>query len=205
VRVLGFTNVQGMLISVGAFDAFRTERLNLTEFWKHSIATATAARFLSARAGCSADEAFMAGILHDIGKLIFAVQAETAYQKVLELRRGSAMTSLQAERTLFEFTHPEVGEMVAERWDLPARYVAAIAHHHDPAAAGDERPFCARIGLADQAAYAALAGQGSPAQPDAERTDLLDALSLEPPHWDDCLDHLHAAQGDIDAFIGAIR
>jgi HD-like signal output (HDOD) protein len=49
VRVLGFINVQGMLISVGAFDAFRTERLNLVDFWKHSIATATAARFLSHR------------------------------------------------------------------------------------------------------------------------------------------------------------
>lgn len=205
VRVLGFTNVQGMLISVGAFDAFRTERLNLIEFWKHSIATATAARFLSVRVGCSGDEAFMAGILHDIGKLIFAVQAETAYQRVLELRRGSAMSSLDAERTLFEFTHPEVGEMVAERWDLPARYVAAIAHHHDPAAAGDERAFCALIGLADRAAYATPGDHGATAEPDAERTELLHALSLEARHWDDCLDHLHAAQGEIDAFIGAIR
>jgi HD-like signal output (HDOD) protein len=63
------------------------------------------------------------------------------------------MSSLEAERTLFEFTHPEVGQMVAERWDLPARYVAAIAHHHNPADAGDERVFCTLIGLADQAAY----------------------------------------------------
>jgi hypothetical protein len=67
---------------------------------------------------------------------------------------ASALSSLEAERTLFEFTHPEVGEMVAERWDLPARYVAGIAHHHDPVAAGDERPFCAVIGLSDQAAHA---------------------------------------------------
>jgi putative nucleotidyltransferase with HDIG domain len=131
VRVLGFANVQGMLISVGAFDAFRTERLNLVDFWKHSIATATAARFLSSKVRCSGDEAFMAGILHDIGKLIFAVQAEASYQRVLDLQKGSAISSLTAERTMFEFTHPEVGQMVAERWDLPARYVAAIAHHHD--------------------------------------------------------------------------
>jgi putative nucleotidyltransferase with HDIG domain len=173
VRVLGFTNVQGMLISVGAFDAFRTKRLSLVEFWQHSIAVATAARFLSTRVNCSADEAFMAGLLHDIGKLILAVQAEASYQQVLELKRGSAMTSLEAEHTLFEFTHPEVGQMVAERWDLPARHVAAIAHHHNPADAGDERLFCTLIGLADQAAYTALSPY-TPVEHDAERIALLD-------------------------------
>ena len=204
VRVLGFTNVQGMLISVGAFDAFRTKRLSLVEFWQHSIAVATAARFLSTRVNCSADEAFMAGLLHDIGKLIFAVQAEASYQQVLELKRGSAMTSLEAEHTLFEFTHPEVGQMVAERWDLPARHVAAIAHHHNPADAGDERLFCTLIGLADQAAYTALSPH-TPVEHDAERIALLDALDLGPGHWDDCLCHLQQARTTIEAFVGAIQ
>lgn len=205
VRVLGFTNVQGILISVGAFDAFRTERLRLFDFWTHSIATATAARFLSASLPCSGDEAFMAGLLHDIGKLIFAVQAEATYQQVLALRRGSPMTSLEAERTLFEFTHPEVGQVVAERWDLPARYIVAIAHHHDPDAAGDERVFCALIGLADQAAYAALSGGNAPAVHAVERAALLAALGFDPTHWDDCLLHLHDAQATIEAFVGAIH
>lgn len=206
VRVLGFTNVQGMIISVGAFDAFRTERLNLPDFWKHSIATATAARFLSPQVGCSPDEAFMAGILHDIGKLIFAVQATPGYHQVLELRRGTAaMSSLEAERTLYEFTHPEVGEMVAERWDLPAKYVAAIAHHHHPEAAGDERRFCALIGLADQAAYAVPGDRQAPAEHDAERNALLDTLGLAQRHWHDCLRHLQEARPNIDALLGAIR
>ena len=115
------------------------------------------------------------------------------------------MSSLEAERTLFEFTHPEVGEMVAERWDLPARYVAAIAHHHHPQAAGEERTFCALIGLADQAAYAALGGETPPAEHDSERVALLELLSLRPQHWDECLQHLHDAHTDINGFVGAIR
>ncbi|MBN8519856.1 MAG: HDOD domain-containing protein [Candidatus Accumulibacter sp.] len=204
VRLLGFINVQGMLISVGAFDAFRTKQLNLVDFWKHSIATATAARFLASRVRCVADEAFMAGLLHDIGKLIFAVQAESVYRQVLELGRGSAMSSLEAERTLFEFTHPEVGEMVAERWDLPAKYIAAIAHHHDPAAAGDERVFCSLIGLADQAAHTALGSHAS-AGDEAELTALLDELDLGQMQWNDCLLHLQEAQATIAAFVGAIQ
>jgi putative nucleotidyltransferase with HDIG domain len=206
VRVLGFSNVQGMIIGVAAFDAFRTERLNLTEFWTHSITTATAARHLAPKVACAADEAFTAGILHDIGKLIFAVQAEEAYRRVIELERDGAMSSLQAERMLLEFTHPEVGETVAERWALPPRYVAAIAHHHDASTAGDESTFCALIGLADHAAHAALASSaGLSSERDAERVVLTDALKLAAADWDACLRHLQEAQPSIDAFVGAIR
>lgn len=204
VSLLGFTNVQGMIIGVGAFDAFRTERLNLKRFWKHSIATATAARYLAPKVNCAADEAFTAGILHDVGKLIFAIQAELGYQRVLDLER-EAVTSLDAERTLFEFTHPEVGETVAERWDLPAKYVSAIAHHHDPAAAGEERSFCALIGLADHIAHAALADDGVSAARDAEWTALSEVLNLGPSDRDDCIRHLQDALENIDAFVGAIH
>lgn len=207
VHILGFTNVQGILISVSAFDAFRTKKLNLLDFWKHSIATATAARALSAHTPCSADEAFMAGILHDIGKLIFAVQAESAYQRMLELQRHSTLSSIDAERTLFEFTHPEVGEMVAERWDLPAQYIAAIAHHHEPGKADQHSVFASLIGLADQAAHVAIETSGTAdRQVDgACAATLLDALGLTQGHWENCLQHLNDAQESIASFVGAIR
>jgi putative nucleotidyltransferase with HDIG domain len=205
IRILGFTNVQGMIIGVGAFDAFRTERLNLNEFWRHSIATATAARLLAPQVDCRSDEAFTAGILHDIGKLIFAIQADAGYQKVLDLERETGASSLEAERTLLEFTHPEVGETVAERWNLPARYVAAIAHHHDPDSASDESRFCALIGLADQAAHAiSLAGELPPTR-EAERIARLEDLRLGSADWDDCLRRLQDAETEIDTFVSAIR
>jgi HD-like signal output (HDOD) protein len=76
IRILGFIHVQGMIIGIGAFDAFGTERLDLGGLWRHSIATATAARWLAPRVDARADEAFTDGILHDIGKLIFAIQAD---------------------------------------------------------------------------------------------------------------------------------
>lgn len=208
VSVLGFINVQGLLISVSAFDAFRTKRLNLLDFWKHSIATATAARFLARQSSVTVDQAFMAGLLHDIGKLILAVQAEGAYQRMLELRQKTPMSSLQAEQTLFEFTHPEVGEMVAERWDLPLPYIAAVAHHHQPDDAGEHQAFAALIGLANEAANAAFAG--SPAGDEAnsrspQASALLSRLTLEARHWEDCLQHLREEEKNVDAFVGAIR
>ncbi len=205
VRVLGVVNIQGMIIGVGVFDAFRTERLNLTDFWKHSIATATAASFLAPKVRCSPDEAFTAGILHDIGKLVFVIQAENDYQRVLELEREGAMSSIEAERTMFEFTHPEVGATLAERWELPMRYVASIAHHHDPGTAAGEATFCALIGLANQAAHAAFADDALPAGREAERTTASRLLGLGPSDWDECLSRLRETQADMEGFLSAIR
>jgi HD-like signal output (HDOD) protein len=89
VRVLGFTNVQGMLISVGAFDAFRTERLSLVEFWQHSIATATAARFSRHGSTVRQTRPSWPASCTTSASSSFAVQAESSYRQVLELKRGN--------------------------------------------------------------------------------------------------------------------
>jgi HD-like signal output (HDOD) protein len=98
----------------------------------------------------------------------------------------------------------EVDETVAERWNLPARYVAAIAHHHEPAAAGDESRFCALIGVANQAAHAAASGRLETAR-EAERDAHLALLQLGAADWDECLTHIAESGPEIDAFVGAIR
>ena len=206
VGILGFSNVQGMILGVGAFDAFRTERLKLGEFWRHSIATATAARLLAQRLKSGEEEAFTAGLLHDIGKLIFAVQAGAGYQHVLNMEREAGVSPIEAERTLLEFTHAEVGEAVALRWNLPPRYVAAIAHHHDPSAAGDENFFCALIGLANLAAHAvAHAPLPLSSAREAERITALAILGLGPADWDECLTALAGSNSEIEAFVSAIQ
>jgi putative nucleotidyltransferase with HDIG domain len=203
--ILGFVNLQGIILGLGAFDSLRSGRLNLAALWRHSVTTATAARLLAERTGRRPDEAFTAGILHDIGKLIFAVQAGADYQRVIDLERVAGASSLEAERALLEFTHPEVGEMVAQRWNLPPRYVAAIAHHHAPDAAGEEAAFAALIGLANQAAHASAEGASAlaPAR-EAERLAHLESLGLAAPDWEKCLGDLVRANPEIETFVSAL-
>jgi len=126
------------------------------------------------------------------------------HRHVLDPERNSAFGSLAAERTLFEFTHPEVGQVVAERGDLPARHIAAIAHHHAPDASGDEHRFCTLIGLGNRAAHAALDGfvETLASDQDAAR---LRHIGLRPGLCDACPDRRHAARPTIDGFVGAIR
>ena len=131
--------------------------------------------------------------LHDIGKL--RVPSEILNTDV----------PLTEEQWRIVRSHPIEGMKVSAQlveWLGP--WANAIAHHHDPAAAGDERMFCALIGLADQAAYASL-GSHAPAEHDAERTALLDEVDLGQAQWEDCLLHLHQARATIGAFVGAIQ
>jgi len=204
VRVLGFTNVQGMTLGLSAFDAFRTERLNLRDFWTHAVATATAARWLAAKAQLPPDEAFTVGILHDLGKLVFVLQAEPSYRKVLELQREESLSSREAERALFDFTHPQVGGLMAERWELPSRFVDVIAHHHEPSAATEAARLCAVVGLADHVAHVTLPTPYSHFG-GGELAATLAASSLDAAAVDACAAHLAARRESIESFLAAMR
>lgn len=205
VQLLGGDSVQAMLLGVGAFALFRSEQLDLDAFWKHSIATALVARMLATKVGCSPEDAFIAGLLHDIGKLVFAVQAECGYRRALDLEREANLTGLEVERAMFEFTHPEVGQMVAERWNLPERYVSAIAHHHEPRAANGEPAFCALIGLADEAAHAAFPANSASDFREAHRKGLQEALGLTDADWAQAIGQLTQAQAALEAFVGGLQ
>jgi putative nucleotidyltransferase with HDIG domain len=204
ISILGFTNVQSMILSIAAFDTFRARRLNLQDFWMHSIATGTAAKLIGQRTQCCPDEAFTAGILHDIGKLIFVMQAETTYQKVLELQADST-NSVDAEQSLLNFTHPEAGAVVADRWGLPHRYVESIAHHHAPASSHGESTFCAIVGLANHAAHAVFNGAFSHPLNDDMLPPLLKSLRLNERDWQQFVAKLAESQESIEAFVSAIK
>ena len=207
IAILGFTNVQSMILGIAAFDTFRAKKLNLYDFWKHSIATGTAARFIAQKIQCPPDEAFTAGILHDVGKLIFVMQAENTYQNVLELQQleESPLSSLEAEQSLINFTHPEAGSVVAERWALPRRYVEAIAYHHDPAASREESIFCAVIALSNYAAHAVFPNAFSHPFSQDLLPMLLETLRLKDQDWEQFLTKLTEAHEGIEAFVSAIK
>lgn len=207
IAILGFNNVQSMVLGIAAFDLLRAKKFNLYDFWKHSIATGTVARSIAQKIQCPADEAFTAGILHDVGKLIFILQAENTYQNVLALQQlqESPLSSLEAEQSLLNFTHPEAGAVVAERWALPHRYVEAIAHHHDPAASQEEFTFCSVIALSNYAAHTALPNAFSHPFSQDLLPMLLETLRLKNQDWEQFLAKLTEAHEGIEAFVSAIK
>ncbi len=101
-----------------------------SEFWRRSLTIATvAAELAKSKRDLNADEAYSAGLLADMGELIFAqLEPERFFELVDRYPHGPDL--LQAERDEFGFAHPELGARLLQRWELPAELVEAVALHH---------------------------------------------------------------------------
>jgi putative nucleotidyltransferase with HDIG domain len=136
VQVIGIEVLRGIVLCVHAFK-FYEERsirsLSATELWNHSLLTAHGARKLAEfenlpREQC--DAAFISGLLHDIGKLIMAANADADYLQVVQRSRSEEIPIFQAELEVFGATHAQVGAYLLGLWGLPEAVVDTIEQHH---------------------------------------------------------------------------
>lgn len=135
VRVLGLRTVAGVLTAATLHDTLRVDQCPEFDFgiyWRHAMASAVIARELASLARHDADEAFLAGLMHDVGVLVLAAYEPTRATAVLSLARERQMAVEQAESQLLGVAHPLVGGLVAQRWRFPASIVGAIERHHEP-------------------------------------------------------------------------
>lgn len=134
VMLLGFKTVRNLAITVSVFDMFvgKTDRQNLRrgKWWRHAIDTALCARLIASQVdGVSPDEAYTAGLLHDIGKPLLDRYGDAPYEQVEDLM-ARGVPELSAERQVFGCDHAEVGRIVSQHWGFPEKLVEAIGEHH---------------------------------------------------------------------------
>ncbi|HEX5097430.1 MAG TPA: HDOD domain-containing protein [Acidimicrobiia bacterium] len=135
VTVLGLATVRA-LATTAAFDLFSEKGRSVPDdFWPHSVTSAAAAATLARRVGIQSNEAFSAGLLHDIGSALVFRRAPRRYDNVLERQtRDASLTLVEAEKAEFGVTHAEVGAAALSTMRFPADMVEAINQHHtDPA------------------------------------------------------------------------
>ncbi|MBE0618894.1 MAG: HDOD domain-containing protein, partial [Proteobacteria bacterium] len=133
VVLLGFESVRAIALGLGAYNLLSTlERGGKVHerFWRESIANAVACQGLAELVGLRVpEEAFVAGLLHDVGKLILAAHDPEASQRIHgQGAEGPAL--LAAETRAFGVNHAEVAGELARRWELPPVLQGALASHH---------------------------------------------------------------------------
>ena len=136
VSFLGRDAVKTIAISATAYSDFDQAKessvFSLKLFWWHSLMCATLARLIAEKTSYAApDEAFLSGLLHDIGKLVLWGNFPKEYAEILESHRGKPDLLLAGE-TRLGATHCEVGAWMINQWNLRSFMADAVLYHHEP-------------------------------------------------------------------------
>lgn len=126
-------NVALGLAAVGAIPKSASKRLDMGGFWLHSLAVATCTRMLGRKLGVTRDDAadyFAAGLLHDIGKVVFALYMPDEFKAASDKAAEPGAALYQCELDTIGATHADIGAMLADKWNLPVDLHDAIAQHH---------------------------------------------------------------------------
>src|SRR5687768_15469746 len=156
---LGIDTLKSLVLGVNAFASYEGTKIpgvSIEKIWAHSLEVGAVARRIIESEDVPksfGDESFVAGLLHDIGKVILAVNVPE-YQQVLARAAKEKIPLFVAEEEAFGANHADVAGYVLSLWGLPTRVVDAISHHHhpEPTAAASLNPMIA-VHVADIAVH----------------------------------------------------
>ncbi|MET3131547.1 putative nucleotidyltransferase with HDIG domain [Oxalobacteraceae bacterium GrIS 1.11] len=133
IAVLGFHSIRTLITACSvtvSIAPLAANRFDFQGFWRHSVASAVAAKALAKRLGQNAETAFTAGLLHDLGTLVLATRYPDQYEETIAYRKARDCDNAEAERAVFGFDHALVGSALASHWKFPAVIQCAVAEHH---------------------------------------------------------------------------
>jgi HD-like signal output (HDOD) protein len=133
VNVVGISELKGLLNATALSNVFPLRHPMRRQLWAHDVATAITARLLSRNLlpSCT-DQAFLAGLMHDIGKLLMLQRHTDTYDKLIKRGLADGIESTKAEALEYPFDHTEVGHLIGERWNFSTDLINAIRNHHQP-------------------------------------------------------------------------
>ena len=130
LSLLGMVKVKNIIVAVAMKPMMSNQ--GDKELWKHSMRVACGCEYLAGLTKImDSDEAFIAGFVHDVGKIVLHMSDEKSYSKVISaVETGSDI--LTVERKYFDSDHVKTGSLLAKRWQLPILLANIISYHHNP-------------------------------------------------------------------------
>ena len=156
--LLGFNVVRGLLLSTSVFENLPA---HMNKLWDHSMATSLASAEIARILKYSDPGEFaVAGLLHDIGKVVIEVQLPEASSQIRKLVKNQDLNIRQAEEQILGFRHDKVNEWLGNTWRLPLVLREGITYHHNPQAAPNYPEIAACVQLGDFLARVFQQGSG---------------------------------------------
>lgn len=151
VALLGYETLKALVLSskiFSQFDARRMRSLNLDALWRHSTQAGVFARTIAVSEKlprAAQDEAFTAGMLHDIGKLVLAQNLPQECAEVAAEAKAGKRPPVEIEQARFGASHAELGAYLLGLWGIGEAVVEAIARHHQPLSSVGSVTFAAAV------------------------------------------------------------
>jgi len=209
VVILGFQTVRNIALSAFVLDAFDSEELpfGYRNFWIHSVGVGVAANAIGQRQGIPVgDDAFMCGLLHDIGKLVVHQYLPDDFAKVLDRANAEGTTLVQAEVGILPADHAEVGALLMEQWQLPEKMVSVLRYHHRPERVPEEAgKLTATVHAADILVRALLIGSGGDQKIPVISEKVWTELGLSEEVLPELMKDISADMGKVEAFIELVQ
>jgi len=165
VVLLGFDAIRSLLLTTSVFDLFadrdKKSKQDQEKFWDHSLGCAVGAKVIgNFMRHDKIEELFVAGLLHDIGKIVEMLYLPDEFAKVVATINKQNILMLTAEEQVLGYDHAEIGQLLADKWNLPIKLEQVIAHHHQPVSAGSFVMEASIVHLADILCRALNMGYG---------------------------------------------
>jgi len=137
VVILGFSTIRNVVLTTSVLKAFGgpsgTKGFDVEEFWRHSLLTGALAKSLALEKDAPfTEETFIAGLLHDMGRMVLGQKLAPEFAKVAEYHAKHGGQWLAAEMAVLGLTHGEIGGWLARRWNLPLPFAEVMEFHHRP-------------------------------------------------------------------------
>ncbi len=130
---IGLKDIRTMAHAINYKSAFKTKPpFSEKQFLKHALLAAFVAQDLAKSVHLNPGEAFLAGLMKDIGIYLLAIESREKYQQVMELASGGVSALLPAESQLFSTTHPVLSARLLKQWKFSNDVVMGVAGHHAP-------------------------------------------------------------------------
>lgn len=138
IVILGFDTIKNLVIAATIHKLNKHKAsgygIKSGELWRHSLGCGLCAQEVAQKIGLDVDEAFISGLMHDVGKIALDYLMIEESKKILELVIEKNISFSSAEMAILGYDHSQIGGKIATKWNLPKSIVDAIEYHHKPLA-----------------------------------------------------------------------
>ncbi len=206
ITLLGLNLVKGMAIGMSIFDTFRRgakyEAAHINGLWMHSYGVAMLSQEIWKKRATrkESDFAFLCGLLHDLGKVVYFKKEPMHYSLLFAQERNERDPDLSAlEQEYYGISHAPLGAALAERWGFPSALSAVVRKHHS--AADPSVPIAAAVSIADNIARLSGVGYDGDRRPNQDERNVLELLRMGDEEYQRLKSYAESKRKEIEDFF----